>query len=447
LADLLVKKGIIRQEELGDGPVTRDALVKLLVKKGVIREDELQADTGASSPYATKAEVAALQNQVQAAISEAPASGATEMPKWLKGFNLKGDVRFRYEGFSYQDSDAENRTRVRIRARLGMDKKYENGVATGVRLATGALDDPISTNQTLGDDMTNKSLNLDRAYIAYQPEFAEWFWITAGRFENPFLCTPLVWDGDLNMDGVAEKFTVEPMEGLSVYGLAGQLMIDEVSGGPDAWLWAWQGGGTYHVTEEISADLGIAFYKYQNTSDIDSKTSYDAVKYGNSGSKEDVKLQTTTEGTSVKFADLRDGELLFDYHVMDIVGKVTATVMERPLSVFFDYAVNLADDTDDEKLEENKAWCIGAKFGQLKEENDFEVFIDYRWIEADSVLAAFNDSDFLGTNRKGVVFGGGWMARKNIQLNTAIFVTEDIDEEYHRQDDYVRWQVDATVKF
>jgi hypothetical protein len=91
----------------------------------------------------------------------------------MAGFAINGEIRTRYEGLDFDgvdEPDKKQRNRGRVRVRLGIEKHWGNGLEAGVRLATGALDGSISTNQSFGGGMINKSFNLDRAYISYTPE-------------------------------------------------------------------------------------------------------------------------------------------------------------------------------------------------------------------------------------------------------------------------------------
>jgi len=94
---------------------------------------------------------------------------------------VKGDIRVRYEdiffpkgndtsgvfpnfnaintgppfdttgvSFSPQRDVDQDRTEVRLRARIGAEIDMENNFTAGLRLATGSDDQPVSANQSLG---------------------------------------------------------------------------------------------------------------------------------------------------------------------------------------------------------------------------------------------------------------------------------------------------------
>ena len=85
----------------------------------------------------------------------------------------------------------------------------------GVRLETNAS--PRSTNVTFGDDASSSSpggggpfakgddaINVGQAYAGYKgfPDFT----FTGGRMPNPLVTTLMVWDPDINPEGLAEQW-------------------------------------------------------------------------------------------------------------------------------------------------------------------------------------------------------------------------------------------------
>ena len=91
----------------------------------------------------------------------------------LGRFRPAGDVRMRFEPI-YQDLTPA-RYRPRLRVRFGVEGKVSEDVTGGFYLATGSVnDDPVSTNQTLTQFFTRKSIGLDRGWITYRPSAAKW---------------------------------------------------------------------------------------------------------------------------------------------------------------------------------------------------------------------------------------------------------------------------------
>src|SRR5882724_2368779 len=124
-------------------------------------------------------------------------------------FSFSGDFRLRDEPFiggpcTAANCDSQVRNRARFRARLNLNAKFNDDISGGLSVASGDLNDPISTNQTLNQFYTRKPFNLDRAFIAYTPHQFKPLILTGGKFAYPWYRTELTWDNDLNPEGVAQ---------------------------------------------------------------------------------------------------------------------------------------------------------------------------------------------------------------------------------------------------
>src|SRR5438552_12993715 len=143
---------------------------------------------------------------------------------------LYGDVRLRYQynGGRTDDTpvappgagvagthDWQERERERYRLRLGLRGTLLDDWFFGLRLETSAS--ARSTNVTMGDDTSPDSAGgggpfakgsdtvyVGQAYAGYKgfPGFT----FTAGRMANPLLSTRMVWDPDINPEGLAEQW-------------------------------------------------------------------------------------------------------------------------------------------------------------------------------------------------------------------------------------------------
>src|SRR6267142_3901341 len=139
---------------------------------------------------------------------------------------LFGDLRLRYEyrggrlpdHFQFGQNNAndwQERDRERYRLRIGLRGTLLDDWFFGVRLETSAS--PRSTNVTFGDDTSSSSAGgggpfakgsdvvyVGQAYAGYKgfPDFT----FTAGRMPNPLVTTRMVWDPDINPEGLAEQW-------------------------------------------------------------------------------------------------------------------------------------------------------------------------------------------------------------------------------------------------
>ncbi len=144
---------------------------------------------------------------------------------------LYGDIRLRYQynGGETQSTgpaappgagvaginDWQERERERYRLRLGLRGTLMDDWFFGIRLETNASD--RSTNVTFGDDTSTSSpggggpfakgsdgVDVGQAYVGYKG-FKD-VTLTGGKMPNPLLSTRMVWDPDLNPEGLAEQW-------------------------------------------------------------------------------------------------------------------------------------------------------------------------------------------------------------------------------------------------
>src|SRR5438552_1460720 len=161
---------------------------------------------------------------------EKSAADKWKLSSSITEMELYGDIRFRYQynGGRTDDTpvaepgagvagthDWQERERERYRLRLGLRGTLLDDWFFGVRLETSA--NARSTNVTFGDDTSPDSAGgggpfakgsdvvyVGQAYAGYKG-FHD-FTFTAGRMPNPLLSTRMVWDPDINPEGLAEQW-------------------------------------------------------------------------------------------------------------------------------------------------------------------------------------------------------------------------------------------------
>jgi hypothetical protein len=121
-------------------------------------------------------------------------------------FSFSGDFRLRDEPFfGGPANQSQVRNRERIRLRFNVNAKLNDDISGGFSVASGDMNDPISTNQTINQFFTRKPFSIDRAFINYTPHQFKPLTLTGGKFGYPWYRTELTWDNDLNPEGVAQK--------------------------------------------------------------------------------------------------------------------------------------------------------------------------------------------------------------------------------------------------
>lgn len=322
ILELLVAKGVISQSD-ADSIVAQAEVVEPAPQQQAsapLPQAGVAADGTQTVTYVSPVVREQIAQQVRGELgTQAQAEGWSkpgETPEWTRRISIYGDVRVRGEGRFYDKDNGdifwnygalnsgapfdindanpdyvgapyvntlENRERFRLRARLGVRAQITDWIAADVRIATGADNAPVSTNQTLGADGTGKyHLWLDRASIRLTP--VKDVAIDLGRFANPFFTSDLMFDNDMNFDGVAISGSAPVADGLRVFGTLGAFPVfntdmnfgsqnarveDDVPRGrpypsQDRYMFAGQLGIDAKLNDQIGVKLAGAYYHFDN---------------------------------------------------------------------------------------------------------------------------------------------------------------------------------------
>ncbi len=332
---------------------------------------------------------------------------------WTETIKLSGDFRYRHEQFDVEGKQLRNRQR--IRSRLDLIATPEQNLLFGVRLTSGG-DDPVSSNQTLGDGFVSKGIMLDRAYFTWT-ESNSGARFTGGKMGNPFYLpakSELIWDSDISLEGITTKY-VHGECATQVFVHAGGLWVEERKAAENAGLF----GGQIGVAQQFDGFRVVVGGGYLNYTDLVGPL-YDGDFFGN------------TSMDSVSFDH--------DFNLVEFFGAVEFEAGGTPVTVFADVVTN--QEADDHE----RAYMYGAKLGKTKAPGSWEIKYNYREVQADAVMGALTDSDFRGggTDAKGHEFGLGYQLSRKAKFATTFFVNEvGLDS----PTDFKRLMVDLKFKF
>ena len=332
---------------------------------------------------------------------------------WTDRLTFKGDLRLRYEGI---DEEGErNRDRMRIRARVALDAKIQEDLKFVFQLATGG-DNPVSTNQTLDSSFSTKDIRVDLAYVDWQVN--DVITINAGKMKNPLFRAanaPMIWDGDLNPEGIVAKLG----SGM-VFGTIAAFSVDERSAEGDSWLYAAQAGVKVDLGHVGNLTAGLGYFAYTNT--VGYKPFHNARSRGNSVDA--------------------NGNYIYEYKNIEVFGQLDTEVMDWPLRLYVQYTQN------NEVSIQDTAYSFGATLGSVKKKGDVQFVWLYQDIQADALIAAFNDSDFGGggTNSKGHLLRAKYGFWKKVALG-GTFLLNETDRFQGTEHGYNRVQIDLEFKF
>ena len=342
--------------------------------------------------------------------------------KWIENLKINGDFRYRFESVNEEGKD--DRFRNRIRARLGFTEKVNDEFDVVFRLASSepfASDkgDPISTNQTLDDSFSEKPLWLDQAYFKWSPENTG-LNVLGGKMPTPFYRVgnnQLIYDDDLEPEGVAVKYTLPLGENDKLFANGGGFWVNEVSDGADVSLWGIQGGLKHKFADKSTLTGGVSNYVYGN-----------------------IKDSGPLVGTGFQGNSNANDKYISKYNVIEAFGEYGFNLGKTPTTVFGSYVNNTSAATS-----QDTGWLVGCRYGKCKNPGSWEILYDYRDIKADAVLGVFTYSDFIGggTNGRGHEIGCIYQVAKNVQ-GVATYL---LNEKGYDKHDYNRLMIDLVFKF
>jgi hypothetical protein len=418
-------------------------------------------------------------------------------PDWLSRISFFGDLRVRYEldqfdatnspffinyqainsGAPYDVNSTnqllppllnttEDRNMMRARARLGLTAQISDELTAGFFFTTGNATNPVSTNQTLGSDFNKVSFVIDRAYLNYRPADDWSLWL--GRMPNPWLATELLWDHDLNFDGLAVRY-LNAGETLSPFATIGAFPVENTAfdfpstdfvkeSSRDKWLYGAQLGTGWRITPSVEAKAGVAYYYFDKLQGETSEPLCPAF-VSSIACNSDISRPGFIQRGNTLFA-LRDLAadpnnpngpqyqyfgLASPFQLLDVTAKLDLAV-SGPLHLLIDgeYVVNLAYDSQDVRnlapvnnYDTGNQYDGGSRgftgqftFGypSIRESGQWNVIGGYRYLESDAVVDAFTDSDFHlgGTNAKGFFVGGSLGFTHNAEIGLRWFGATEV---------------------
>ncbi len=354
----------------------------------------------------------------------AEASGELSKVKgadWASRIKFKGDFRMREEYIAKQRvtgsaptetapstlsvEDAANQWRTRFRFRLGAEAKVTDNSKVVFQIASGD-GDPRSTNQTFTQESSQKGIYITQAYADWK--FMDDANLLLGKQPLPFWRPgqSLFWDGDVNPEALAATFT----RGM-FFGSGYAWMVQENSNSNpsyvnvDPTIFGTQLGLVFPL---FGGETRVAAQYYNLTNGKGNAPFYNGNAFGNTTYKRNLNGSSTA--TNV---------LLYDYEILQLSGQMGMTVASLPFSVWGDYARNMASN-----VKYDTAWSLGATLGKASNAKTWEAGVLYESMDNDAMFAQFIDSDFAGgvTGVDGWAFKAGYAPVKNVTLNATYFL-------------------------
>lgn len=282
---------------------------------------------------------------------------------------VSGDLRIRAQADN-SDDDGSNRSSSQLRGRLGATYKFNDRITLGGRLVTGDSDDPNSTDVQLSNWLDDLDVSLDQAYMQFDVNNLK---IYAGKIPQPFIRTDLVWDGDVNPQGVGSTYRKALGNGGAFRANSLFFIVDERATGSDSTMLGAQFGYESSAAGAWKYDAAAAYYHYN----LGSTAGADAGDYR---------------------GNLRnpDGSFLSDFRLANAIVGVSHTGFgeQWPVRIVGDYVKNLGAATD-----ADTGYGVDVMLGRASKPGDWRFTYGYSMAEADAVLAAFShDNIGIATN-------------------------------------------------
>lgn len=457
-------------------------LVQALVQKGVLTEEE-------ALPL-----LKGRENDIQTADKKTKKAARVTVSDAIDNATIYGDVRVRAE---YRDGSGQvlaapfptpatksvDQDRTRDRYKITMGVKTTSGdfySDIAFAMGSGGRSDNATFGSTNGAN-NKEALYVKRAMLGWNA--TDWLALEAGRLANPLYTTSMVWDGDLTVEGLAEKANFK-LGNTDVFLTAFQAQYEGDrrktdnslsavgAGSTSNELLAFQGGAKFKITDDVTAKAALTYYTYTNDNVL-----------GNAGAG--AFRPGTGNGTSLGTNPLAVNDL----QIIEVPGEINFKLGGLDAKVFGDYAYNIdGDDRYKAALanpaaiaagsnatlaqtraaiqragNDDKAWLVGFGIARKQDskpkQGDWSANLWYQDVGVYALDPNTPDSDFFDSrvNMKGVVFKGEYALRDNVFVNfaaghatrknddiSAIGSGNDITLNL---DSYNLYQLDLTYKF
>ena len=485
ILEALVQKGVLTQADAQT--MVKQAQDQAATEIAALRAQEASEEGAVRVTYVpeiVKDEIAASVSETlqPAVVDDVVERARTEgwgvpgaLPSWVRNIDVGTQLRVRGEGQYFDEQNAKNvyldfnsindeggigaagpdallnttvdRARLRARLRIDLTAQVAENVKARLGFSTGNANDPISMNATLANYGRRLNFAVYNAAIEWSlanERATHGFDLYAGRFENPFLSSTILWDEDLSFEGVAGKLSFDVFNGgkdglqPGVSLLLGAFPMEEVElATADKWLYAGQLGLEVPMGSRSTFRIASAYYQFRNIvgvrNAIDSQLSDFTAPalLGRGNTLYDIRNDLDPDTNLFALAS--------DFEIADVTTQIDFGVFgPNLLRLKLDYLENRGFDplavaqlVGQPVEERTTGRQIELSVGRprIAERGDWRTFAAYRYLERDAVLDAFTDSDFGlgGTDTEGYILGFDIGITRNAWFTTKILSSNEID--------------------
>ena len=475
------------------------SMTDLLSSGGVVADPTAQAAPAPQPPPQT----ARVQTDQNAGSSDTRIRNLERRIQGLGPISISGDIRVRGEPFFNGPPDGSlDRARASVRARINFLADLGPQFEAGLSLASGDVNNPISTSQTLGVFYTRKGFALDQAFVTYKPSEFKPLTLTAGKFRYPWYNTELTWDKDLNPEGAAETlaFPVENNPVLKRVAVVGfQLPFAETAyASPttknivQSITYGVQLQTTWQLMSRLKLSAYTGYYAFQNADPIALAIARPSAKnpttpwsgslpLSTSGNTDQNSITTTTSANVVTIngkayptgvTNITNAQFGSKFGLLDTIARLDWDTgnAKWPVTIIGDYVQNtracanvgniapapantpslVYAQTTNFPCQSNqrRGYWLEGRVGRLAEKRDWQFGYTRIFIEREAVLSNFNYSEMLqGSNVTEHRFDTFYMFQKSVQLGFTALIGKPLGFQGEKQPWLERLQFDAIYIF
>lgn len=434
------------------------------------------APAPSAAPPAAPQQPQTIAQNVQAGSSDERIRNLERQIKGLGPISFSGDIRLRAEPFFGGPTDQSlDRMRGRVRARFNATADLGSQFRTGFSLASGDINDPTTTNQTLTGFYTRKAIALDQAFVEFTPKQFKPLTLTGGKFRYPWYNTELTWDKDLNPEGAAQtlafKLNSPVLKRVALVGF--ELPFAEVAGTTvndkriaQQVTYGGQLQTAWQLGSRVSLSAFSGFYDFRGADSVaialarasskNPQTPFTGVLPLASGNPVQDSTYTTTATNVVTIGgtayptgvtSISNAQFASKFGLFDNLAKIDINTgsAKLPLTFIGDYVqnteacgnlanilpapANTSTQTFKQTLNapcnsrQRRGYWAEGRIGRLQEKGDFQFGYTHIFIEREAVLGNFNYSDIRqGTNVTQHRFDTFYQFDRNVQLGFTALV-------------------------
>ncbi len=424
-------------------------------------------------------------------------------------FSFSGDFRLRDEpSFGGPANQSLDRNRERFRLRFNVDAKLNDDFSGGFSLASGDVNDPTTTNQTVTDFYARKPIAIDKAFVEYTPHQFKALTLIGGKFGYPWYNTELTWDKDLNPEGLAQTLVFDlhtpvlkkiafvgfelPFAEVAGVSLNNQSIVQSVTyGGQIQTTWqlaswlkfgAFSGFYNFHNADPIALALAKANSKNPQTPFVG------LLPLGTGNTVQNSIYTTTatsfvTSGTTnvpTGVTTITNAQFASKFGLLDSLARfdITTPSAKWPITLIGDYVqnteacanlpniepppANTAPSSKGPGIEysqsvnfacnshQRRGYWAEAQVGRAQKRGDWQLDYARMFIEREAVLSNFDYSDIRQgsnvTQHRAMVI---YQAHRNVQLSFTALIGRPLnfDSTKPPEDWLKRLQLDAIYSF